>query len=273
MVGDVSTNTRAVKSVAWLGEATLNALSEPILIARYVFTVCERLVAQILFFRFRWRQTIEQVYALGVQSLGVIAFSLTFISLMMILEFSFHMKIVLQQDSLVPAFSTLLMLRELGPVVTCLLLTSRVGAGIAAELGTMKVTEQMDALQLLSLDPIDYLVVPRWVACVISAVCLSVIAVAIAILGGAWIASVKLGYSTEEFFNTMFVFARFKDGMACLVKAAVFGSIVPLVASYHGLRCQPGSEGVGNAATAAVVQGSILIIIADFVVTYLMYTL
>ncbi len=263
----------AEKSLSRLGTAVLGFLEEPWELIRFALRVFTALVRQIFFFRFRFRETIDQIYFIGVQSLPVVAFSLTFIALMMILEFSFHMKMVLQQDSLVPAFSTLLMLRELGPVVTCLLLTSRIGAGIGAELGSMKVSEQLDALQLLSLDPIDYLVVPRWVACVISCVCLSVIAVAIAILGGAWIASVKLGYSPSEFFNTMFVFARFKDGTACLIKAAVFGTILPIVASFHGFRCRPGSEGVGNAATSAVVQGSILIIIADFVVTYILYTL
>lgn len=265
--------TTAEKSISRVGGLALSFFEEPIALVQFFLRVFASFFRQVVLLRFRFRQTIDQVFSVGVQSLPVVAFSLTFIALMMILEFSFHMKMVLQQDSLVPAFSTLLMLRELGPVVTCLLLTSRVGAGIGAELGSMKVSEQMDALQLLSLDPIEYLVVPRWIACVIACVCLSVIAVAIAILGGAWIASVKLGYTTSEFFNTMFVFARFKDGMACLIKAAVFGTILPIVASFHGFRCRPGSEGVGNAATSAVVQGSILIIIADFVVTYILYTL
>ena len=264
---------QAKAAVTWIGEKTLGVIDEPVSFAKFVFQSARELLLSVVLFRFRWTQTLDQVYAVGVQSLPVVAFSVTFVSLMLILEFSFHMRMVLQQDSLVPAFSTLLMIRELGPVVTCLLLTSRVGAGIGAELGAMKTSDQIDALQLLSVDPVEFLVVPRWVASVVACVCLSIIAVAIACVGGAWIASVKLGYEPSEFFNTMFVFARFKDGAACLVKAAVFGTILPLVASYHGLRCEPGSEGVGNAATAAVVQGSILIIIADFVVTYLFYTL
>jgi phospholipid/cholesterol/gamma-HCH transport system permease protein len=265
--------TLAVRWVGDLGALVLRLLDEPIALLRFGVTVARELARQIVSVRFRFRQTLDQVYSVAVLSLPVVAFSLTFISLMLILEFSFHMKMVLQQDTLVPAFSTLLMIRELGPVVTCLLLTSRVGAAIGAELGSMKTTEQIDALQLLSIDPIEYLVVPRWIACLVACVSLSIIAVAIACLGGAWIASVKLGYEPGEFFNTMFVFARFRDGTACLIKAMVFGTILPLVASFHGLRCKRGSEGVGNAATASVVQGSILIIIADFVVTYLLYTL
>lgn len=261
------------RRVTGVGVFTLRQLEAPLAFVRFAAEAFSKLFFQIVRGRFRFHDTVLQTYFVGVQSVPVIAFSLAFIALMMILEFSFHMKQVLHQDSLVPAFSTLLMLRELGPVVTCLLLTSRVGAGIGAEIGTMKVTDQLDALQLLSLDKVEYLVLPRWVACVFACIFLSVIAVAIAILAGAWIASLKLGYTVSEFFNTMFVFARFKDGAACLIKAAVFGTILPLVASFHGLRCKPGSEGVGNAATSAVVHGSIAIIIADFVVTYLLYTL
>lgn len=264
---------QARKFVGGVGKFTLGSLQTPIEGIEFTAQVARALARQIFFFRLRWRETVDQSYAIAVQSLPVIAFSLTFIALMLILEFSFHMKRVLQQDTLVPAFSTLLMIRELGPVVTGLLLTARVGAGIGAEIGSMKITEQIDALELLSIDKLDYLVVPRLLACLFACVSLSIIAVAIACLGGAWIASVKLGYEPSEFFNTMFAFARFKDGTVCLVKAAVFGTLMPLVASFHGLHCRPGSEGVGSAATAAVVHSSILIILADFFVTYLFYTL
>jgi phospholipid/cholesterol/gamma-HCH transport system permease protein len=256
-----------------LGRFFLSRFDEPLRLLGFFFEAVESLVLQCLRRQFRFRQTIDQVFFIGVQSLPVILFSLTFISLIMILEFSFHMKLVLQNDSLVPAFSTVLMLRELGPVVTCLLLTSRVGAGIGAELGTMRVTDQIDALDLLSVDKMEYLVIPRWIGSVVACVALSVVAVAIAIVGAAFISSLKLGYGFSEFMNTTFVFARFFDGTACLTKAAVFGTVLPLVACFHGLRAKAGSEGVGNAATAAVVQGSILIIIADFVVTYLLYKL
>lgn len=231
------------------------------------------LFRQLFVFRFRWRETLDQMYSIAIQSLPVIVLSLTFISVMLITEFSFHVKLVLRQNSLVPAFSTILMIRELGPVVTCLLLASRVGAGIAAEIGSMKVTEQLDALRLLSIDPVEYLTLPRWVACVFAAVALSITAVAIGVVGGAIIASVTLGYTLEEYFNTMFVFTRYSDLVGCAIKAAVFGSIIPITASHQGFRCQLGSEGVGNAATAAVVHSSLLIIVADFILTYLIYAL
>jgi len=222
-------------------------------------------------FELRGRETLNQMFLVGVESLPVILACLTFVSLMMITEFSFHMKLVLRQDSLVPAFSTLIMVRELGPVLTCLLLTSRVGAGIAAEVGTMRITEQLDALRLLSIDPVEYLVIPRWIACVFASMALSIIALGVAIVGGAFIAAFNLGYPLAQYFNTMFLFSRFDDFTKCLVKAAVFGTIMTFVALHHGFRCRRGSEGVGNASTAAVVQGSLLLIAADFVLTYLQY--
>lgn len=228
---------------------------------------------RLLTLKLRWKEVISQIYFVAVQSLPIIIFSLIFVSLMLILEFSFHMKLVLRQDSLVPAFSTVLMLRELGPVMTCLLLTSRVGAGIAAEIGSMKVTEQIDALKLLSIDPVEYLTISRWFACVVAGVSLSVISIAVSILAGASIAWASLGNTSSQFYNSMFTFARFSDVTACVIKGAVFGSIIPIIASHHGFRCGFGSEGVGAAATRSVVQSTMLIIIADFILTYLLYAL
>lgn len=262
-----------ISLVSSFGYFCLQVLEEPVALCFFARDLVSALVKQTFRGRLRFRQVVLQVYLVAIQSLPVVLFSLTFISLIMIVEFSFHMKKVLQNDSLVPAFSTLMMLRELGPVVTCLLLTSRVGAGMAAEIGTMKVTDQIDALRLLSVDVMDYLVLPRWIACVFSSICLCVLAVSVAILGGAFISSIKLGIGFSEFMNTTFALSRFDDGVACVIKAAIFGTVLPLVACFHGLRAKSGSQGVGSAATAAVVQGSILIIIADFVVTYVLYKL
>ena len=224
-------------------------------------------------FRLRREETFEQMYVLGVQSVPIIVVSLAFIGLMMILELAFHMRLVLKHDSLVPAFSAVLMVRELGPVITCLLLTSRIGAGIAAEIGSMKVTEQIDALKLLSIDPIDYLVIPRWIGSVFAALSLTLISIAVALGGGALLAAQKLGTSSGEYFNTVFFFVKFPDVLRCLIKAAVFGTIIPLIASYQGFSCQLGSAAVGEAATQAVVKASLAIIIADFLLTYLFYAI
>jgi phospholipid/cholesterol/gamma-HCH transport system permease protein len=259
--------------IAWVGkQSILNFTTAGGILWLWLESIWA-VVRQISTIRFRFRETMDQCYYIGVQSLPVIAFSLTFLSLMVVTEFSFHMKLVLRQDSLVPSFSTVLMVRELGPTVAALLLTSRVGAGIAAEIGTMRVTEQLDTLRLIAVDPIEYLAVPRWLACVFASVTLTLVSLGVAVVGGAFLASARLGYTHGEFLNTMFTFTRLSDFTACLIKAAVFGTIIPMVAVHHGFHCRPGSRGVGDAATAAVVQGSVLVITADFIVTYLLYAL
>lgn len=224
-------------------------------------------------YHFRREETLEQMYLLGVQSVPIIFVSLGFVGLMMVLELAFHMRLVLKHDALVPAFSAVLMVRELGPVIACLLLTSRIGAGIAAEIGSMKVTEQIDALRLLSIDPIDYLVVPRWFGSVFAAMALTLIAIAVALGGGALLATKQLGTTSGEYFNTVFFFVKFPDVLRCLIKAAVFGTLIPFIAAYQGFRCEFGSAAVGEAATQAVVRGSLAIIVADFLLTYLFYAI
>lgn len=216
---------------------------------------------------------VTEVYKVAVESLPVIALCLTFVGIMLILEFSFHMKLVLGQDELVPAFSTVLLLREIGPVVTCLLLSSRVGAGIAAEVGLMALTEQIDALKTLSIHPVEYLVLPKWIATSFAAVSLSIISIGVAIVGSASLASLSLSYTMGEFFNTMFTFAKFYDLTSCCIKAFVFGTIIPMVSCFQGFYCKKGSDGVGRAATRSVVMSSLLIIIFDFVLTYLLYAI
>ena len=258
--------------VTALGGHFISWVWHPLELFYFLTQFSRQLVFQMSHGRFRFRQTVEQLYSVGVQSAGVIFFSLGIVSLILVLEFSFHMKLVLRQDSLVPAFSTVLLIRELGPVVTALLLVSRVGAGLAAEIATMKTTDQIDALRLLSIDPFDYLVVPRWLACWAATVLLAVLSIGVAIVGGATIAVMKLGYGYGEYFNTMFSFSHYSDVWGCVIKASVFGNLLPLVACYHGFRAKPGSQGVGMAATSAVVEGSIVVILADFVVTYFLYT-
>lgn len=262
-------NRRAVAPVERVGSRSLAFLAQAFDMMLLCVGAIGMAFLQLLRGRLRVKETRDALYVVGVQSLPVILFSLSFLSLVMIAEFSFHMKLVLRQDSLVPSFSTLLILRELGPVVTALLLTSRAGASIAAEIGTMKLTDQLDALEMLGIDLLEYLMVPRWYACVVASICLSVIAFAVASIGGALMASIKLGYPIAQYMNTMFIFVRPVDLAISCLKAAIFGAIIPVIASYHGFNCERGSRGVGNAATRSVVQSSIWIIIADFALTFM----
>ncbi|HRO67115.1 MAG TPA: ABC transporter permease, partial [Pseudobdellovibrionaceae bacterium] len=125
---------------------------------------------------FRTKEFLQQLFFVANGSLLIVLFCVSFAAIVTILEASFHMKIVIQNDSMVPGFAAVLILRELGPVVTALLLTSRVGAGFTAEVGLMKTTEQIDALRMLGIDPVQYLVVPRFVATILGAALLALLA-------------------------------------------------------------------------------------------------
>lgn len=217
---------------------------------------------------FRWKETLEQLYFIGNGSLLIIVFCVCFAAMVTILESSFHMKMVIQNDSMVPGFAAMLILRELGVVVMALLLTSRIGAGIAAEVGTMKITEQIDALEMLGIEPLHYLVIPRLVACVIGALFLSIVANMVCLTSAVFISDTYLGYSPAIFLTAMKRFVHFHDLVLAMVKGMVFGAVIPLVSCYFGFRCESGAEGVGRATTNSVVVSSIAIIVLDFVLSY-----
>jgi phospholipid/cholesterol/gamma-HCH transport system permease protein len=218
---------------------------------------------------FRTKDTLVQLEFVAWQSLPVILFCVCFAAGVTIIESSFHMKIVVQNDSLVPGFASLLILRELGVVVSSLLLTSRVGAGLAAEVGSMQITEQIDALRMLGIDPIRFLVVPRLVACILGGLILSLIANLVCLYCAMLVTEAKLGYSSGMFLTGMRAFVDFRDLIFAMIKGAVFGAVIPLVSCFFGFRCQSGAEGVGLATTNSVVVASVSIIILDFCLTYL----
>lgn len=217
---------------------------------------------------YRGKDILQQLEFVGWQSLPVILFCLVFAAIVTIIESSFHMKLVVQNDSLVPGFAALLILRELGAVVSALLLTSRVGAGIAAEVGSMQVTEQIDALRMLGIDPVRFLVVPRLIACIVGGFLLSVIANLVCLYSAMVVCEVRLGYSAGAFLTSMRAFVEFRDLIFASIKGACFGALIPLVACYFGFRCRSGAEGVGLATTNSVVVASVGIIVMDFVLTY-----
>lgn len=217
---------------------------------------------------FRKKEFFQQLYFVANKSLVIIVFCVCFAAVVTILESSFHMKMVIQNDSMVPGFAALLILRELGAVVTALLLTSRVGAGIASEVGSMQITEQVDALRMLGIDPIHYLAVPRFLACVLGGLILTTIANVTCIFSAMLVSQSYLGYTPSMFLTSMNRFVEFKDLIFAMIKGACFGGIIPLVACYYGFRCQQGAEGVGRATTNTVVIASIGIIVMDFLLSY-----
>jgi len=218
---------------------------------------------------FRVRETLEQIYVVGFKSAPIILFCVSFSASVTILEAAYHMRLAIQTAAMVPPFATLLILRELGAVLTGLLLAARVGAGMAAEVGSMQVTEQIDALKILSIDPIRYLVVPRFFASLVSGVMLSLLANAVCLFFAMVVSIYELGYTPGSFLTALHTFARFQDVVFSFIKAGVFAGVIPLISCFCGFNCKAGAEGVGHATTLSVVSNSIAIIILDFILTYI----
>jgi phospholipid/cholesterol/gamma-HCH transport system permease protein len=218
--------------------------------------------------KIRRNELFQQIYFIANGSLGIVICCVAFAAMVTILESSFHMKIVLQNDSLVPGFAAVLILRELAAVVTALLLTARVGAGIAAEVGSMKISEQIDALQLLGIDPIEFIVVPRLIAGAFTGLVLTLIANAVCLFFASLVSQIYLGFTGGSFLAAMNRFASIQDLWFSLIKGVCFGCIIPIVSCYYGFTCKPGADGVGNATTKSVVVASTAIIITDFLLSY-----
>jgi len=174
-------------------------------------------------------------------------------------------------ESIVPQVVVLAVTRELGPVIAGLMIAGRVGAAIAAEIGTMKVTEQIDALTTLATNPIKYLVVPRIVAAVIAMPLLTAIGDSIGVMGGYIVSVYTLDFNGATYLKNTIDFAHHDDITSGLIKAAVFGFIVALMGCYNGFNSKGGAQGVGNATTNAVVSSSILILAADYILTALLF--
>jgi phospholipid/cholesterol/gamma-HCH transport system permease protein len=161
--------------------------------------------------------------------------------------------------------------RELGPVLAGLMVAGRIGAAFAAEIGTMRVTDQIDALTTLSTNPMKYLVAPRLLAASIALPLLVVVADILGVMGGWLVGSVKLGFASQAYLSATLNFLQFTDVVSGLVKAAAFGFIIALMGAWCGYNSRGGAQGVGGATTTAVVASSILILALDYVLTELFF--
>ncbi|WP_185803266.1 MlaE family ABC transporter permease [Pontivivens nitratireducens] len=175
-------------------------------------------------------------------------------------------------ESVVPSIVAIGMVRELGPVLGGLMVAGRVSASIAAEIGTMRVTEQIDALSTLSTNPMKYLVVPRLIAAVIALPLLVLIGDIIGVMGGFMVGVGRLDFNAATYINTTADFLTTADVVSGLVKAAVFGFILALMGCYQGYHSQRGAQGVGRATTNAVVSASVLIFAANYILTEVFFT-
>lgn len=174
-------------------------------------------------------------------------------------------------EEIVPQIVVLGITRELGPVIASLMVAGRVSAAIAAEIGTMRVTEQIDALRTLSTNPYNYLVAPRLIAAVLTMPLLVLVADVLGVLGGYLVATLDLGFNPAVYLKNTWEFVRQIDVISGLVKAAVFGFIIAILGCYQGFHSRGGAQGVGKATTDAVVTASILILASNFVITGLFF--
>jgi len=175
-------------------------------------------------------------------------------------------------ETAIPNVVVISICRELGPVLAGLMVAGRIGAAMAAELGTMRVTEQIDALSTLSTNPFRYLIAPRLIAGLTMLPLLVAVADVIGVFGGYLVSIYKLGFNPGTYLKNTVDFVEFIDVFSGLVKAAVFGFIIALMGCYHGFHSHGGAQGVGKATTNAVVTASILILIANYIVTELFFS-
>jgi phospholipid/cholesterol/gamma-HCH transport system permease protein len=218
----------------------------------------------------RFRLTTEQMLLMGVNSLPLVALVSIFTGAVTAVQAVYQISDYVPTRYLGTAVGKAVMI-ELAPVLTALVVAGRVGAAIAAELGTMKVTEQIDALETLALDPVEYLVVPRFVAGFLMLPILTVFSDTIAIMGGLGVSSLVMHVSPQIFLSGLKSFFKMTDLTAGLLKAFVFGSIISIIGCYQGFKTAGGAEGVGRSATRAVVLSSVLILIADYVVATILF--
>ena len=207
---------------------------------------------------------------IGYYSLPVVALTAIFTGMVLALQSATGLS-RFNAESAVANLVVLSITRELGPVLAGLMVAGRVGAAMAAELGTMRVTDQIDALTTLSTNPVKYLVTPRLLGGLLALPLLVLVADILGVLGGFVIASVKLGYNAQVYLANTLDFVRTDDVVSGLVKAAVFGLLVTLMGCYHGYNSRGGAEGVGSATTSAVVSASVLILAFDYVLTELFF--
>lgn len=215
---------------------------------------------------FEIRSLFKQIEEFGVRSIPVVLITGTFTGMVLALQSHTGFK-RFSAEAYVGTVVALSMTRELGPVLTGLMVSGRVGSAMAAELGTMQVTEQIDALYTLATNPIKYLIVPRFLASLIVMPILTVFADVVGIIGGYLISVELLGSNSTIYIKRTYDYLGLDDIYIGLFKAAVFGMIIAIIGCYQGFNTQGGAEGVGKATTRAVVFSSLLILIANYFIT------
>ncbi len=217
-----------------------------------------------------WRQLFQQMQRVGVQSIPVVALTALFTGMVMALQ-SYRVLVRFSAEGYVGSLVGVSMVRELACVLGALMVAGRCGSAMGAELGTMRVTEQIDALEVLATDPIHYLVVPRVWATALMLPLLIAMADAVGIYGGYVVAVLMMGANPVTYASNSFQFMELNDLTSGLIKAAVFGLLIAVIGCQKGFYTRGGAAGVGRSTTQAVVLGSIAVLIADFFLTKVLF--
>jgi len=237
----------------------LQGMGKLALLAKEVFS-------SILSGKTRWSDVVYQFYFIGVKSQSVVLITGAFTGMVMCAQtyFQFHK---VRMDTATMAVVSVSMCSELGPVLTALMVAGRVGASLAAELGTMRVTEQIDALRTLATHPVDYLVGPRFAAVALALPLLTALSITVGI-GAGWLLAVHfLQIDPTYVWSNMVRYTSTGHVLMGLIKATIYGAQIGLISCYKGMHCGEGAEGVGRATTEAVVYSSITILMTNFVLT------
>jgi len=215
---------------------------------------------------------LHEIYMVGVKSFVIVAVAAMAVGLVMSIQFGFGLA-RFGAKLYVPKIVTLSIVRELGPIFTALMLAGRVGAGIAAEVGSMKVTQQIDAIRALGTNPIQRIVLPKVLACTLVAPLLTILSNFIGVFGGMLISSSQLGVSAYDYFFKSFDIITTRDVTGGLIKSVAFGFLIGLTGCYYGMNTTGGTQGVGNSTTRAVVTGTVLVLLFDFILTQFLWVL
>jgi phospholipid/cholesterol/gamma-HCH transport system permease protein len=251
--------TAIVDWVADLGGLFLNWVVEVGDVSQFFF----RTLSWIARRRPRADTLLPNFYQIGVLSLPVVALTGTFIGMVLAVQSHSQFRL-LNLETRLGAVINMSLVRELGPVLAATMLAGRVGSAMAAELGTMRVTEQIDALASMGANPIHYLVVPRFLACLVLIPTLTIMADFMGVVGGAAYSIYGLGIDSNHYWQNSQDYVGAFDLFSGVFKSLFFGAAIALVSCYRGFHCDPGAEGVGRAATSAFVISFVLILVLDF---------
>ena len=256
-----------MQAIATIGRFFLGFFSQTGLLTLFIVQAVKALVTPPVYARLIG----QQIMRIGYYSLPVVALTSFFTGGALAIQIYYGGN-QFNSEAIVSSIVALGITRELGPVLGGLMVAGRVSAAIAAEIGTMRVTEQIDALTTLSTDPFKYLVAPRVIAATLCMPVLALVADIIGVMGGFVVGTQSFGFNAAIYVQQTVNFLQPDDVISGLIKAAVFGFIIAIMGSYHGYHSKGGAQGVGRATTNAVVASSILILAANYLMTSLLFS-